>query len=502
MIGRRSAIVIDLDETRLAAIECAVGASVSIRRSVEARLPDGIALDDASAVGRWLAETLDAAKFGRGDVLMSLPRREAVLKGLHFPDTADARDELVEMVGLQMDRHVSTAVESSTTIDFGEERVRDGKLHVLAAAVPTQRLEYLRQVLRTAKRGLAGVTLRSLGAARLASEAGSELIVTIGARSAEFAHVSQGRLLFSRAIEIERPAEPGRAIEHYAEKLSVEAKRTWMGLRVSVDGPAVDRVVVLGAGDVADEVAVRCGHATQLEAETRFVAPWLAVQREAAGDALAGVLPLAGLLCPTAGRLIDFEHPSAPPDRTARTRQVALGSVLALIVLGGGGWVLAQGAIGRLESQVRLARETNGEVRSAYEAQLVSRARLAHFRAVREPDVSWLAHLDSVARAVAGEPRAILDNFTGTAETEVRFNPEGSGLLGGAWTLGRSVAIGIAGRGIDEPATARVREALLEGGIYRVQTQGPDGNAGFKLRLGSGIAEPASGDAAESGGAP
>ena len=491
MIGRRPAIVIDLDETRLAAIECVVGGGVTLKRTIEARLPEGVAIDDADAVGRWIGQTLDGAKFGRGDVVVSLPRREAVLKGLSFPDTPDARDELVEMVRLQMDRHVSAAVESSATIDFAEMRVHDGKLHVLAAALPTQRLEHLRRVFRAAKRGLAGVTLRGFGAARLAEGDGAELIVTIGARSAEFAHVSQGRLMFSRAVEIERPTEPGRAIEHYAEKLAVEAKRTWMGLRVSVDGPSVDRLIVLGAGDVADEVAVRCAHATQLESETRFVAPWLKVGQAAGGDELAGVLPLAGLLCPSAGRHVDFEHPASPPDRTARTRQVALGGVLALIVLGGGGWVLAQGAIGRLESQVELAQETNREVTQAYGAQLVSRARLAHLRTVREPDVSWLAHIETVASAVAGEPKAILDNFTGTAETEVRFDPEGTGLLGGSWNLGRAVAIGISGRGIDGPATARVREALLQGGVYRVQTTGPDGNATFKLRLGSGIAAPA-----------
>lgn len=493
---RGKAIALDLDDNRLVAAELSVGSKVILRKLCESSRPAGVQPDDARGLGAWVAEALSEAGFAKAPVVLCLPRREAVLKHLSFPDTPDARDGLVQMVRLQMERHVSATLEDEPAIDFGEQHDADGKVNVLGVAMPAQRLAMLQEMMRAAKLSLAGVTLRSLGAARLiegdGAGDGAAIVVSLGARSAEMCHVAgDGTLLFSRAVELPRPSEGGRSIEHYADRLAVEVKRTWMGLRVSQDTPAVSRIIVLGAGDLADEVAVRCAHSTQLDAETLFVAPWLKAAGDDIGpDRLALALPLAGLVRPQQPRLVDLASPVSPPDRSARTRQLGLAAVFGLIVLGGGGYVLAQGALKGLEARVALARETGREVQAAYSAQLVNRARLAHLQAAREPDASWLAHLRAVAGTIEGDTKAILNEFSGTADAEVRFDPDGSGLLEGSWTLARQIGINLSGTGIDEPATAPIRQALLELGFYRVQTQGPDGNTGFKLRLGSAAAVP------------
>ncbi|MFZ4573961.1 MAG: pilus assembly protein PilM, partial [Phycisphaerales bacterium] len=354
--------VLELDGSRLTAITAVVHANrVEVRRWLSAFRPETVPGDNAKAIGEWVGSEFSRAGLPKGRVVLAISRGDIVLKQLSLPMAADLTEaDLSNMVRLQMSRQLTMGLDGAA-LDYavvGEEM--SGGLRatsVLAGAMPADRVAWCRQVMSGAGLKLNRIGLRSFGAASLLAElsqrrSGPVLGIAVGASSAEFVVVQDGKMMFARAADVPRPTQRDE-IDSFAERISVEAKRTWMSFRSGRTVADLEVVALIGEGDLARRVAERCAQGLGCAADTVTVPPGVVLPEHMPEGERAIAAPLAGLLLeqlvdkPT----LDFANPRRAPDRFVRQRQVALLAVLGIIVVGGFGLVTAKKSLRVLEEK-------------------------------------------------------------------------------------------------------------------------------------------------------
>ncbi len=487
MSSRRATTILELDRDYLSAVGVSRSADgVVVHESLLARRPDSVDPSNGVQMGKWVGERLREASLAKGSVTIALPRRDVVLKRLDVPEGVDDR-ELASLVQLNMTRQIAVAHEA--VIDHGEPITHGGARFVLAGALPDERMAWLREVSEHAGLKVAHIHLLARGVEPIASRAGyaDELLlgIALGPGSAEIVVLEAGRPVFARSVEIDRPAE-GEPLDAYAERLAVEVKRTWMGYRVSPGAGEIDSILVLSDDELSRRVATRCGQA--LETTSRAIAcpTWI----ESRTPVPAELLAVVGVAAATGGEVLDFANPRKPADRTAGVRQLALVGVLALIVLAGGGWLVASKELSRLQRQVNAAREQQKTLASQTGELYRNLARSAHLEAWREPDTDWVAHLRWLSDRLPDPEDGLVNSISAQFEGgDVVFNRTGAGLQGD-WTAPAVATFSFGGSASREGLITELRERLLAGGIYRVSTVGPDVGDKYAFRLATGELSP------------
>lgn len=510
-MGAKATTVIDLDHDRLTVATIArKGKSWALRSWASEARPEGLDPSDAGATGRWIADCVGKAA-RRGRVVISLPRREAVLKRVACPPGV-RDDEVPGVVQLELHRQLAVGLEEAS-IDYiplepakkrakGESAEGETGPSVLAAAVTGPRMAFFREMTKAAGIKPVAISLRTLGMLELAgreAEAldGSVLAIAVLPSSTEFAWINGGRLVTARPGEVRTPeSDDTESRERFAARLAVEARRTWVAARSASEPGASEAVLVLGADGIASRVAERCGDSIGVPARAVGIPSWIRLdpKKPPADDELARLLPLIGLAVAPQSRLLNFLDPRKGPDRSAKYRMGALAAGFGLIVLGGGGYVFASQEISRLNARLSAVNETNREYTEQYVAQLLLQARVEHLEARSGLRPDWVAHLDWISRRLISTEELLLSQLQGTASSELTYTPRrGGGPLDGQWNTGREVRVSISAvpRG-DAGASVleRQRSMLIAGGGYRVSTQGPDTGSAFTLNLRSGLVAP------------
>jgi len=496
-------VLIELDGPRVTIAQPGSSGAGGLRRVAVASRPDETDPGEARSVGAWVASAMaDAGIKARGRAVVALPRNEAMLKRLEVRVPADAGPADVDgAVRMQMARQLQASMETGR-IDYRilvDEPTGEGtrRIVAIAGALPNERLEFVREMTRAAGLGLARVTLRTFGAvAQLATEPtlsdGAVIAIALGPASSEIVLLEDGVFLAARGIDVARPQEPeGESAAAVGRRLAVEVKRTWASYRAGPESREVTGVVVLGDDPVA--AALASAAAQPLSVEGRAVGR-VEARAGGGGDPVSDheralAIPLSGLtLGGAAETALDFEHPAAPPPKGVRRRQLALVAVLGLILVGGGGYLVADHRLAELEGRVDAARQDRDRLGQEYLTYLTRRAREEHLRAWLGGNPRWIDHLDWIVGRVPDPPAVLLDEIKGSedgAGTGIVFAPSQNDQseLGGQWVRQRRVLWDLSGRVRDPDALASLRAALLEGGLVRVRTQGPDEGAGFGLTL-------------------
>lgn len=476
----RTLVAIGLDHDRLCAIAASLGQEgVKVKSWLTAAMPEGLDVRDAKAVGEWIGAELDRAELGKARVVFAVPRGEVVLKRLRLPKGAAVGEaEMAGIVRLQMARQLTMAVEG-TAIDYVPLRDQgdDTAAAVMAAALPADRLRWYEGVAEAAGVKIDRLGLSSAGVAAYLGpvsqrHTGPIMGVAVGPRAVEFVVVEDGQLGFARAADLGSPAETE---ESFVQRIAVEAKRTWMSYRVGDGSAEVDALVVAGEGELAEQIARKCGEALEMS--------W-AIAPPPSGDELPPDMPeaerlmaapLLGLLTEQAlGRpTLDFAHPRKAPDLAGARRRRMMLAALGLLIVGGAAYFVGADDLRRLRSREREALDRGASLRAKYSAYLKEHARLSHVQQWMRPHADWIAHVKWLVDQMPDPRQAVLDQVSGSLKAAVVMTPMKDGWYDkGGWRADQEAAIGLDGHTRQAEISRDLRERLLA--QYKVETKGAD----------------------------
>ncbi len=478
----------DFDRDHLGAIGVqGQGASARVSGWGLIKRPDSVQAGEPEALGRWLRLQLDEAGLGGGRVVIGAPRSEVVLKLLSVPGgRALDEHELANVVRLQMLRQTAVAIEDAVFdyVPFDVEGDSTDR-QVLVGAIPGEKLAWRRRVVESAGLKLGGLRLRASGIAELVgSSAGAgdapALGVGIGPASVEFALVEHGRLVFARTADL---PEGERDVAALARRIAVEAKRTAMSFRVAQRTPDVGSVVVLGDDALARSVALRC--AEVLEVPCTTLVPPIDGLAELPPEAARAMAPLVGLAIQDArGRPgLDFIHPRKAPDRMGTPRRAALLGVLAVLLIGGGGFIARSMTLRSLNAELEALSARSKALQSDYLDALARDARAEHLEAWIEASPQWSVQLEQVVALLPAPGEGPLDQLICASEPVVGYSGGSKAPYPGSWTSNSGERITLDGRSVSRDVSTALRERILADGRYGLSVRGADVADRFSIEL-------------------
>lgn len=481
MAGKRDITVLAVDAQRLRVLSGEAGGGVArVLRWHVADRPRGLAADDAQGLGAWLSDELRRAEISRSRVVLCVPRNEVILKSLSIPMPTTGTlepEELAGMVELQMVRQLTLPMQG-TSVDY----LAPGEgADVLAGAMPGDRLAWWKSVAVAASMKLARVTISSLGSATLLADAsrqrdGAVLGVAMQGEQAELVIVEAGRLTHSRVVDMP-------AVGEGVARLSVPLKRAWMAYR-GVRPIQPDALVMLDtsaeAGALAESAAAELG-CSPLKVDLPGGAQLPPGMPE--GER-AGMLPLLGVLVEDASEraTLDFLNPRRAPDVSAQRRKNVLVAGLALILLGGGLYVVADLRLGKLRAELAAAREKESELRGDMGRYLVDHARISHLETWRSARTDWLGHVAGLTAQLPDPAVSTLDELSARMAASVQYSG-GDSYPSGTWKLSQDAAFDLSGHVVDRQIVSDLRDSVLDKGLYSVESRGADTPDRFSFRL-------------------
>ena len=507
---RGNLVVLGFDGQRLSAVWGTVQKDrVRVRGWLTAERPADVDAADAKAMGVWVGQAIREAGCSIRQCIIAVPRASVVLKRLSFPTLAGGSDgDLPGMVHLQMARQLTMPL-AGAAIDFvrlGAGSPSDGQpetTEVLAAALPGEHVAWCRTLAKSAKLRLRLVTLRGEGSATLFAQLsytqdGPVLGVSVTAQGVELGIVAEGRVVFSRAIDIAPPTGvedwPG-----FASRVVVEAKRTRMSYRGVGEIRDLVCIAVLGDDSLADSVGKTLGEELDLPWEAVRFPNAVELPSEMDATTRAGLAPLIGLLLgPAINRpTYDFANPRKAPDARASLRQAALAASLGLIIFGGGGWLIADQQRNALETKVTEAKRSYQSYAARYLHQLRTEARIDHINAIRGGNVEWVSHLGYLSQSMPPADQVQLELVSGGVHSGVGFVEVGEdgeyvnakSLQSGSWIKNRVIEFSISGSATREVADA-LRADLVASKVYLASTRGADVSNKFDYKLTTSATSP------------
>ncbi|MDG2422647.1 MAG: hypothetical protein P8M22_01580 [Phycisphaerales bacterium] len=482
------AITVELGSSRLRAVE-AVPTKQGIRivKTLVGDIPSGLDRTQPMAVGEWIGSQLSEAGFKGNRCIVALPREDVVLKRMNHPTTD--LDELPDMTRLAMERELPFDHQAAI-IDFVVLNTGDTTTTVLAAALPGESLERVRQMTTAAGLIMQSVSLRTFGAATIIDPlmgTGTEAVAIdlIPGDGIEFTFIRDGHVQFSRAARlagVDEEAIIGAAVR--------ESQRTWLSRQMDDEEAKVNFGVVLGPKDIAEQVATRVGSLFKTPVE--LVESQQRIQ--ASSESLDRHWSLAGLLLAhaTNHEMIDFASPRQAPDPMAGHRKLALGGVAILLIL-----VLIIYTIGNLQS-----RSLQASINTLQDRQAIlgpdflryhrDRFRLGHLDYWDSVGVNWISHLQNLDGLRPVPEQLVLDEIAGSLNFDGVTRDRA-----GTWDADWAMGLTINGESSDRAMADALREQLVQTMTYTTSSAGNDTDGGrrlphgFTYRLRTVTADPA-----------
>lgn len=501
---KRDTAVVDIDRQRVTVTLASVDVGRAVVKSCRSfARPAEVDPFDGSAVGVWIKEKLRESGTVGARVVLSLPRGDVVLKRLSIPAGAGVvAEDVVGAVRLQMSRQLSVPAESSA-IDYvpmasaaPQSSDGGGLAWVTAAALPGDRLDWCRAIGRSAGIRLSRIGLRCFGAGHVLAEEslrrdGGVLGVVPTGSSVEFVVVESGQVMLARAVDIPWAADDSVELSAYADRVAVEAKRTWMSHRAGGGDGSAQVVIVLGSGPGAETVCERCSSSLEMPGVTMVPPGASTVRNEPEPTSSVAAASIGLLLEEASGRpMLDFLHPRRMPDHAARRRQFVLGGVLAAIVGIGTPVVLSQLELSSLDDELRRHREVVTRRQADVSEMMAEHARLSHMERWSDVRVDWIAHIGALSEQVPSPPEALVDGLDGLMNAQVDFTAKGGQYAGGTWSSAQTSSFTIRGRVQQRETAASLRGRLAAGEVYSVDSPTPDTGDRFSFQLFTPYATP------------
>jgi Tfp pilus assembly PilM family ATPase len=365
------------------------------------------------AFGKWIKDVLKKHSARHCRLLVGLPRSSVELLYLTLPPASDS--ELPEMVANQAMQESATITEE-TVLDFvASEGVADQPRRVTVAALPASELQVVRS--RCAAAGLKPqrVILRPLASTSLfrrlvsASRRACLVVDRVG-REVDLNIVSQGRLLFTRTIQL--PAEISG--EDLADRLLTEIQRTiFAAPREQLGDQSIDRIYLIGG--VSDYEALIEQLDQQDTITAKVLDPFVLT-----GVAETRVPPDRGRFAPLLGMLldevvrnhpVDFLHPRRPAKQVPRWR-IAVGAAAMIAILAVGLTYHVWGQLAEVNEVNQGLRQHLRELNATARKAVEQRKRIEAIAAWRSRDPNWLDELRDISERFPSGRDAVLLRMT------------------------------------------------------------------------------------------
>lgn len=513
--------IFEIDGSHLAALSAIVSTDrIILRRWVVAHRPDQVRGDDAAAIGQWVGSEFQKAQLYTGRVILAASRGDVVLKQLLLPAGTSSvttskgaglrEQEVASIVKLQMARQLTMQADG-TAIDYlspqtsssaisggtantgsgntGTQPSASGTLTVMAGAMPADRVTWARGVAASAGLKLSRIGLRCFGIAALVAEIsqrknGTVLAIAMGSGTTEFVLVEDGQLTFARAVDLERPLDEADW-DGYAEKIAVEAKRTWMSYRAGMSAAGAEMVAVMGQGKLAHLVGQACAGSLGCTSIAVGLPGFVQIPEDMPEATQAMLAPLVGLLTETVlGRKsFDFASPRQLPDTKAMQRQLVLAGALGAIILAGAGYIGADQKLSGLRAQLAETQAKEKELREELEQHLVRHARVNHFDQWAGANVDFLAHLKRLHEVLPDPTSGVVTDFNARLASLPVFTAGSGRYPAGNWGNLNEVLLNLSGKVETRRVASELREKLLTDGVYTVESRGADLPDQFSYQL-------------------
>lgn len=418
-------LALDWENHQLCGLEGQISAgSVRVKNCFQLKWPDDIdPAEQPEQAGEWLGGELRRLGISSTQVLVSLPREDAVVRQLELP--AAPNEELPDLVRFQAATKSSSPLDQ-LLLDFLPLPVRDveGGRDVLMATISTAMADRM-QKLTTA----AGLELKSIGIssvatvefiARLEKRRGDDpgetsLLIARHEQRVELSIVRDRHLLFSHSTLLAGDGTLG-----HDQSILAEISRSLVAMERLHPGIRIARTWVVGTEEENQSLceAIR----DRLSSRVQTADPLTDSDAEYSGGEIPGSRALyagpVGMLLSQAGQTvesIDFLNPRKPPVPVQLWKERAkyIGAAVVLIaVVGIGGLVFH---VRGLDQQIGIKREQEQRM----SLQVKNDQPLVDSAAVIDEwvagNVNWLDQMQKGNRALPGTDRIYL--------TEYRFDP-------------------------------------------------------------------------------
>jgi Tfp pilus assembly PilM family ATPase len=299
----------------------------------------------------WLRPELARLGLAAGQVLVALPRDEAIVKRLELPEVPD--DELPVMVRFQAGAKSSVALDELALDYIPLPRRSDvpGR-EVLMATVPRQTMDEVQTVCRTAglEPVMIGLTAAAVAefVARAESRAdtaasGASLVVARHGNRIEISMLRRSHLLFSHSARLSEAATGQEA-----QAIVAEVSRALVALRGAIADVKIERAWTLVSASEHEQLAESLHR--RLQCEVQALDPFTYVERDprvadAVADRSLFAGPIGMLLAKADPRVpsLDFLSPRRPAvkrdDRKRRMIMAGAGAAALVLLLGFAHWL-------------------------------------------------------------------------------------------------------------------------------------------------------------------
>lgn len=389
---------------------------VRVERTFVIAKPSAAASSSGPLQLDWLKPELSRLGITGGDVLVALPRDEAVVKRLELPEAPD--EELPVLVRFQAGAKSSVALEDLALDFIPLPRRSDvpGR-EALMATVPRQTIDELQLVCR--KAGLQPVMIGLTAAAVAefvaraesaadASASGASLVVARHGNRIEVSMLHRCHLIFSHSARLSEDATGQKA-----QAIVAEVSRALVALRGASGDVKIERAWTLVSASEHEHLAESLKR--RLQCEVSPLDPFASVERDPrVADAIADRSLFAGpigmLLAKADPRVpgLDFLSPRQPAvkrdTRRQRTILAGAGAAALVLILGGAHWLRLSNLDAEIEALGARENELNEALKKAEPTNKAAEA-VAKWKA---DGADWLEELTELAARMPPTERVYL----------------------------------------------------------------------------------------------
>lgn len=379
-------------------------------RTATARLPENFAGLEPAARAEAFRKALEVCGVADHRFSLVLPRRNVILREFELPPGEP--EEIQQMIRFQLERDLPLPMED-VRFSYTTATGPDGKVRVVAAAVPHDVLDTILAALEGAGFRPAHVYVSCFGLASLAPEGPNpSAVVAMTNGHAEIVIAEGGAHVFSRSAPIP---------ERSCDVLAMELERTLLSYSGRFPGRTVEDMTLAASGPEAEEIARGVSQRLGRTLKT--------LETAECGLEAAAALGVSVAAAKRPDALPDVLHPPVIKRKFRLTRMhriVGIAALSALVVL-----VLSQ-----LLMSARVSRlaELEASLKELQPRVETVKATMAHIQQAREWDdlrFPWIDLLKDLSERIDPAMLIILNaNFedsgavrlTGKAKSEDAFN--------------------------------------------------------------------------------
>lgn len=418
-------LALDWEHGQICGLDAEVTSSgVRVRKAFTLQWPEGKSpTDDAPAAGGWLNEQFKTLGLTAKNILVTVPREEAVVRVLEVPNVPDA--ELPNVVRFQAAAKSARSLDTML-LDFLPLPKREGVVgrEVLVATIGREVLDPLKLVLSRTGCELAGVSLTAPAMAELVARLEKsnppppqsvELAIISHEQRVEISLLRDRALLLTHATRLpddaNTPEREQQAIVAEVNRSLVALKRQHLDLTLSRTWLWGDPTSLHGLAGV-----LRKRFGCEVIVEDPLVIPGLTFDGSSSVTSHALFTGPVGLLFGQSGRRaepLDFLHPRQPvvPRDLRRLYGTAASAAAVLLLFGAFGWRWY--TVSSLEAETADHRSKADQLKKEIDGSATLIKNVNAIGKWTDQRVAWLDRLFELSEAMEGTDRRYLTKLNG-----------------------------------------------------------------------------------------